>query len=101
MRVLSVHNVHGGGDGVALNALTEMRHFHYRGLGATAGEGNLCTATEPGGGLQMNEVALLAAKARKCPLRSPKVMILLHFFKRLHVKGSRIPLGFENIDMYW
>lgn len=76
VRVLSIHNVYGSGNGVALNSLTEMRHFHYRGLGATSSVASQCNTTAPEGWLQKDEVAVLASRARKCPLGSSKVMCL-------------------------
>lgn len=75
--MISIHQVHDSGGGLESNALTEFRHFHYRGLGATSSEPNRCKTREgEGGGLQMDDVAVLASRARRCPLGSPKVRMM-------------------------
>ena len=71
----SVHDVEAKGEGANLNALTELRHFHYHGLGKKA-DGNQiesCAAHESRPDFQLEDVAIRASLARHCPLGSTSV----------------------------
>ena len=70
-----MHQVEANGEGANLNALTELRHFHYHGLGKKA-DGNeieSCAPQEIGSQFQLEDVAIRASFARHCPLGSSSV----------------------------
>ena len=68
------HSVHQTDNGVTLNAITEIRHFHYRGLGSKWNTRDHCTPEAGGEGMERNEeLAILARVVRECPLGTPTV----------------------------
>ena len=71
------HSVHDVDNGVTLNALTEIRHFHYRGLGSRWNTREHCgleAGGEGGEALERNDdVAVLARGVRACPLGTSSV----------------------------
>lgn len=71
----NVHQVEAKGEGVNLNALTQLHHFHYHGLGKVVDKNEVesCTSNESGSQFQLEDVAIRASLARHCPLGSPSV----------------------------
>eukprot|EP00271_Cylindrocystis_brebissonii_P009706 TRINITY_DN2481_c0_g1_i3.p1 TRINITY_DN2481_c0_g1~~TRINITY_DN2481_c0_g1_i3.p1 ORF type:complete len:262 (-),score=36.70 TRINITY_DN2481_c0_g1_i3:932-1717(-) len=102
VEVASTHRIFSPPNGVNLNATSELRQFHFRGLGSRWKGRLLCNSTTDlinkgaGKGATLRSPSFMAKAApliRQCPIGSPKNCFKLKWTKRAGLPSASLPTG--------